>query len=221
MQSELAQAAALLAAEFPDAPRSMLESALRENDLDIPSARRRLLEMLEQEKRGTSGAYSSSRVRPGMLDQPENGRWASPNIQPAHTALPPPAAAASPAESHVLAPRLLPPTILLYVLLQASAPVESPTSPSSSSWFTTAGWNQVGSSGVATRSALMPPSWWPLAPCSAVLKPAPRCQLSPVSSHVCCELSAVSSLGCVVLYRACGTWAWSNWGRSCRCWGSR
>ena len=73
MDSELAQAAALLAAEFPDAPRSMLESALRENDLDIPSARRRLLEMLEQEKRGARGAYPSSRVRPGMQEQQEDG----------------------------------------------------------------------------------------------------------------------------------------------------
>ena len=100
MQSELAQAAALLAAEFPDAPRSMLESALRENDLDIPSARRRLLEMLEQEKRGASGAYSSSRVRPGCWINQKDGRLASSSIQPAHTALPPPAAALrSPAHS--------------------------------------------------------------------------------------------------------------------------
>ena len=168
MQSELAQAAALLAAEFPDAPRSMLESALRENDLDIPSARRRLLEMLEQEKRGASGAYSSSRVRPGCWINQKDGRLASSSIQPAHTALPPPAAALrSPADSHALAPRLLPLTILFYFLLQASEPVESPTSPSSSSWFTTAGWNQVGGGGGAASSTLLPLSLWPLAPCSA------------------------------------------------------
>lgn len=43
METELAAACTLLQAEFPDVPRAVLEAALREVELDIPAARRKLL----------------------------------------------------------------------------------------------------------------------------------------------------------------------------------
>jgi hypothetical protein len=42
-EEELRQAVGLLHAEFPDTPRSVLEAVLREVNLDMPTARRKLL----------------------------------------------------------------------------------------------------------------------------------------------------------------------------------
>lgn len=61
METELAAACTLLAAEFPDTPRSVLESALREVDLDIPAARRKLLE-LQAERRGQGDSFRATSV---------------------------------------------------------------------------------------------------------------------------------------------------------------
>ncbi|KAL4457848.1 hypothetical protein ABPG75_012713 [Micractinium tetrahymenae] len=56
-EQELHQACSLLAAEFPDVPRSVLESVLRECELELPLARRKLLERQPQaapQQAGTS-----------------------------------------------------------------------------------------------------------------------------------------------------------------------
>jgi hypothetical protein len=169
MQSELAQAAALLAAEFPDAPRSMLESALRENDLDIPSARRRLLEMLEQEKRGASGAYSSSRVRPGCWINQKDGRLASSSIQPAHTApcCPPPLPCAVPPIRTHWRHASCPPPFLFISCCRTLSPWRAPHPPRPPPGLPPQDGTRWAAAAAQRCSTLLPLSWWPLAPCSA------------------------------------------------------
>lgn len=65
-EQELQQACSLLQAEFPDTPRSVLERVLRECDLELPVARRKLLELQPQvpaQQTGTS--YGGLPVRLG------------------------------------------------------------------------------------------------------------------------------------------------------------
>ncbi len=63
-EAELQQACSLLAAEFPDTRRNVLESVLRECDLELPVARRKLLELQPQAPSQQTGAsYSGSAVR--------------------------------------------------------------------------------------------------------------------------------------------------------------
>ncbi|KAL4420064.1 hypothetical protein ABPG77_004329 [Micractinium sp. CCAP 211/92] len=60
-EAELQQACSLLAAEFPDTPRNVLEGVLRECDLELPVARRKLLELQPQAPSQQTGAsYSGS-----------------------------------------------------------------------------------------------------------------------------------------------------------------
>jgi hypothetical protein len=65
METELAAACTLLQAEFPDTPRSLLESALREVELDIPAARRKLLE-LQTERGGAGESFRGPSVSGGL-----------------------------------------------------------------------------------------------------------------------------------------------------------
>lgn len=123
MDAELSSACNLLQAEFPDLPRSTLEAALRAVDLDIPAARRKLLDV----QSSTQGAGEGFR-----------GRSVS------HNPLPPPtvggccpeggAATALPAGHCPL------PTLLHHYMqaLQSDA-----SSVDDSSWFSSANWSQV------------------------------------------------------------------------------
>jgi hypothetical protein len=61
MDTELAAACNLLQAEFPDLPRSTLEAALREVDLDIPAARRKLLDV-QSSQQGAGDAFRGRSV---------------------------------------------------------------------------------------------------------------------------------------------------------------
>jgi hypothetical protein len=62
METELAAACTLLQAEFPDVPRAVLEAALREVELDIPAARRKLLSS-QTMSRGPSDPFRAATVR--------------------------------------------------------------------------------------------------------------------------------------------------------------
>lgn len=59
-EQELQQACTLLAAEFPDTPRSVLESVLRKCELELPVARRKLLELQPQGPPQQAGRTHSS-----------------------------------------------------------------------------------------------------------------------------------------------------------------
>lgn len=77
-EQELHQAVHLFVAEFPDLPRSVLEMALRECDLDFPEARRKLLERAAaaQPRQQTGPSYSAPSAAAASADGGDgDGSW--------------------------------------------------------------------------------------------------------------------------------------------------
>lgn len=60
MEEDAHQLAQLLAAEFPDLPLSLIEQALHKCDLEVPEARRKLLQLQEEEEAGQAGQHERS-----------------------------------------------------------------------------------------------------------------------------------------------------------------
>lgn len=210
---ELAEAVQLLLAEFPDAPQSQLESVLRECGCDISAARRRLYELQEsQQHAGGPMRAATPKVCPARPDGRVLGfgRWWPSKV-------------------------LLAVYRTLYLTLHFDA---SPAVPLHRRWaaplLRTKRMAGVGaastrcvdclSSHAAFEAPLRAghPSFQPIVQPSmrSSIPTTPPTQL--LRHHKPCiplnKMPPPKEIGPHhPLFRACATWAWSSWARSCRC----